>query len=93
MAKSKYKIPAMGAITIPLPPTSEGQATLLDLGHLFLLSSLVKERKSTQAKLTFSEEEDYMRKQASNFYEGWRSFRNSILHAETVAVHPDGTLF
>ena len=93
MAKNKIKIPAIGAITIPLPPTSEGQATLLDLGHLFLLSSLIKERKRTQKELSFSEEEKYIKTQASNFYEEWRSFRNSILHAETVAVHPDGTLF
>ena len=81
MAKNKIKIPAIGAITIPLPPTSEGQATLLDLGHLFLLSSLIKERKRTQKELSFSEEEKYIKTQASNFYEEWRSFRNSILHA------------
>ncbi len=93
MAKSKYKIPAIGAITIPLPPTSEGQATLLDLGHLFLLSSLVKERKGTQSGLSFSEAEEYIKEQASTFYNEWLNFRNSILHAETVAVHPDGTLF
>ena len=93
MAKNKIKIPAIGAITIPLPPTSEGQATLLDIGHLFLLSSLVQRRKSTQKELSFSETEEYIKEQASSFYEEWLNFRNSILHAETVAIFPDGTLF